>query len=64
MYWETIPPGLLVKQMERGGTVTVGNMTWTVAPDVYLAGLNAVKKQIKAGLLQAPPCSRMTPFTA
>jgi molybdate transport system substrate-binding protein len=54
MYWETIPPGLLVKQMERGGTVTVGNMTWTVAPDVYLAGLNAVKKQIKGGLLQAP----------
>jgi molybdate transport system substrate-binding protein len=54
MYWETIPPGLLVKQMEQGGTVTVGNMTWTVAPDVYLAGLNAVKKQIKAGLLQAP----------
>ena len=32
IYWETIPPGLLVKQMENGGTVTVGNMTWTVPP--------------------------------
>ncbi len=30
VFWETIPPGLLVKQMEAGGTVTVGNMTWTV----------------------------------
>ncbi|RDS84255.1 substrate-binding domain-containing protein [Dyella psychrodurans] len=54
LYWETIPPGLLVKQMKAGGTVTVGNMTWTVKPDVYLAGLKAVKKQIDTGLLQAP----------
>lgn len=54
VYWETIPPGLLVRQLEAGGTVTVGNMTWTVKPDVYLAGLKAVRKQIDAGLLQAP----------
>jgi len=54
LYWETIPPGLLVKQIQAGGTVTVGNMTWTVKPDVYLAGLNAVQKQVDAGLLQAP----------
>ncbi|WNC89125.1 substrate-binding domain-containing protein [Paraburkholderia sp. FT54] len=60
VYWETIPPGLLVKQMENGGTVTVGNMTWTVAPDVYLAGLGAVKKQIAAGLLQAPAAPYVT----
>src|SRR6202789_4701236 len=33
LYWETIPPGLLVKQMEAGGTVTSGNMTWTAKPD-------------------------------
>ncbi len=54
LYWETIPPGLLVRQMKAGGTVTVGNMTWTVRPDVYLAGLKAVQTQIDAGLLQAP----------
>lgn len=54
LYWETIPPGLLVQQIRSGGTVTVGNMTWTVKPDVYLAGLNAVKKQIDAGLLRSP----------
>ena len=27
IYWETIPPGLLVKQIQAGGTITVGNMT-------------------------------------
>lgn len=54
LYWETIPPGLLVDQMKASGTVTVGNMTWTAKPDVYLAGLNAVQKQVAAGLLQGP----------
>ena len=54
VYWETIPPGLLVKQMASGGTVTVGNMTWTVPADVYLAGLKAVQKQIDAGFCRRP----------
>src|ERR1700737_376345 len=60
VYWETIPPGLLVKQIENGGTVTVGNMTWTVRPDVYLAGLKAVRKQIAAGYLKAPAVPYVT----
>jgi len=60
LYWETLPPGLLVRQMKAGGTVTVGNMTWSVKPDVYLAGLQAVKKQIDAGLLQAPAVPYVT----
>jgi ABC-type molybdate transport system substrate-binding protein len=60
IYWETIPPGLLVRQIEQGGTVTVGNMTWTVKPDVYLAGFNAVQKQVGRGLLQAPAVPYVT----
>lgn len=60
LYWETIPPGLLVRQMKAGGTVTVGNMTWTVKPDVYLAGLKAVQKQIGTGMLQAPAVPYVT----
>ncbi|WP_374193452.1 substrate-binding domain-containing protein [Trinickia mobilis] len=60
VYWETIPPGLLVKQMENRGTVTVGNMTWPVKPDVYLAGLKAVQKQIDAGFLKAPATPYVT----
>jgi molybdate transport system substrate-binding protein len=51
IYWETIPPGLLVKQMQAGGTITVGNMTWTVKPDAYFAGLQKVKGLIEQGLL-------------
>ncbi|MDA3913057.1 substrate-binding domain-containing protein [Oleiagrimonas sp.] len=58
MYWETIPPGLLQRQMEAGGTVTVGNMTWTAPPDVYLAGLGRVRKMVDSGKLLAP----VTPF--
>lgn len=51
LYWETIPPGLLVKQIKAGGKVTSGNMTWTVKADAYLAGLQAVNKQIADGVL-------------
>jgi molybdate transport system substrate-binding protein len=60
VYWETIPPGMLAKQLENGGTITVGNMTWTVKPDVYLAGLKAVEKQIDRKLLAAPAVPYVT----
>jgi molybdate transport system substrate-binding protein len=60
LYWETLPPGLLVRQIQAGGRVTVGNMTWTVKPDVYLAGLEAVKTQIEAGLLAGPAVPYVT----
>jgi len=60
LYWETIPPGLLIQQIKAGGMVTVGNMTWTVKPDVYLAGLKAVQRQIDAGLLKAPAVPYVT----
>ena len=60
LYWETLPPGLLVRQMQAGGRITVGNMTWTVKPDVYLAGLQAVQAQIDAGLLTGPAVPYVT----
>jgi molybdate transport system substrate-binding protein len=60
VYWETIPPGMLVKQMQNGGTVTVGNMTWTVKPDVYLAGSRAVQTQINLGFLRLPAVRYVT----
>jgi ABC-type molybdate transport system substrate-binding protein len=60
IYWETIPPGLLVKQMEAGGTITSGNMTWTVKPDAYFAGLVKVKQLIDDGLLVAPAVPYVT----
>jgi molybdate transport system substrate-binding protein len=54
VYWETLPPGLLIKQMEAGGTVTSGNMTWTAKPDAYFAGLKQVQGLINRGLLTGP----------
>lgn len=60
LFWETIPPGLLIKQIEAGGRVTVGNMSWTAKADVYLAGLQAVQKQIDGGLLAAPAVPYVT----
>jgi molybdate transport system substrate-binding protein len=60
VYWETIPPGLLIQQMRAGGTITSGNMTWTAKADVYLAGLGAVRQQIAAGLLTGPAVPYVT----
>lgn len=60
LYWETIPPGLLVKQLKANGVITSGNMTWTAKADVYLAGLRAVKTLIDDGLLDGPPVSYVT----
>jgi molybdate transport system substrate-binding protein len=60
IYWETIPPGLLVQQMQAGGRITVGNMTWTAKPDAYFAGLMKVKSLIGQGLLTGPAVPYVT----
>jgi len=60
IYWETIPPGLLVSQIEAGGTVTSGNMTWTVKADVYFAGLKKVEELIGRRVLVAPAVPYVT----
>lgn len=60
IYWETIPPGLLERQMDAGGTITSGNMTWTAKPDAYFAGLGRVKAMIKKGKLVGPAVPYVT----
>jgi molybdate transport system substrate-binding protein len=60
IYWETLPPGQLVKQIEEGGTITVGNMTWTVKADAYFAGLEKVKELIADGTLSGPAVPYVT----
>ena len=60
IFLETIPPGLLVKQMEAGGTVTVGNMTFTVKPDAYFAGLKKVEALIHEDKLVGPAVPYVT----
>ncbi len=54
IYYETIPPGLLVEQIRKNGTITVGNMTWTVHPDVYAGGLRRVKAVVEDGFSAGP----------
>ena len=60
IYYETLPPGILIKQMEAKGTITVGNMTWTVHPDVYAAGLKTVDMLIRKGMLADPAVPYVT----
>ena len=38
IFYETLPPGILRRQMAAGGTLTLGNLTVQVQPDVYEAG--------------------------
>jgi len=54
VYYETLPPGLLLKQMDAGGVVTSGNMTWTAKPDVFMAELTASNDLVRRGKLAAP----------
>lgn len=41
IFAETLPPGILAKQIE-GGDITIGNMRITVKPDVYTAGKSRI----------------------
>ncbi len=39
IFYETLPPGILLKQMQHKDTLTLGNLTLTVHPDVFEAGV-------------------------
>lgn len=43
VFAETLPPGILAKQIE-GGSITIGNMRITLKPDVYTAGKNKINE--------------------
>ncbi len=60
VFWETIPPGLLIDQIKAGGTITCGNMTWTVKADAYFAGLKKIEHSIGEGLLTGPAVPYVT----
>jgi molybdate transport system substrate-binding protein len=49
IYAETLPPGILAKQIE-GGVLVMGNLRITLKPDVYTAGKSAIdENQSKHG---------------
>lgn len=62
VYYETIPPGLLLQQIKAGGTITVGNMTWTVPADAYFAGLKKIQAMIGDGILADPAIPYVTNY--
>ena len=41
IFVETLPPGILARQIE-GGSITIGNMRITLKPDVYTAGKSRI----------------------
>lgn len=43
IFAETLPPGILAKQIETG-TITIGNMRLTLKPDIYTAGKSGIEK--------------------
>ncbi|WP_214071189.1 substrate-binding domain-containing protein [Mucilaginibacter sp. dw_454] len=43
VFAETLPPGILAKQIEVG-SVAIGNMRITLKPDIYTAGKSAIEK--------------------
>ncbi len=48
IYYETLPPGILRRQIAANDTLTLGNLTLQVKPDVYEAGarvLHAMEQQ-------------------
>lgn len=49
IYYETLPPGILLRQMDHRNTLTLGNLTLTVQPDVYEAGAKRLEAMVSEG---------------
>jgi ABC-type molybdate transport system substrate-binding protein len=49
IFYETLPPGILRRQMAHDNTLTLGNLTLHVVPDVYEAGAGVVDEMARQG---------------
>ena len=54
IFYETLPPGILRRQIDAGGTITLGNFTLQVHADIFEAGLSAMQQMQKEGLVETP----------
>jgi ABC-type molybdate transport system substrate-binding protein len=52
IFYETLPPGILRRQIAADDTLTLGNLTIQVKPDIYEAGARAVEAMQKSGQLE------------
>lgn len=48
IFYETLPPGILRKQIAANGAITLGNLTIQLKPDVYEAGARVLKQMEEA----------------
>lgn len=49
IFYETLPPGILRKQIAADGAITLGNLTIQVKPDVYEAGARVLRDMEQHG---------------
>lgn len=54
IFYETLPPGILRKQMESRNTITLGNFTFRIQPDVYEAEFRALADMERQNLVETP----------
>jgi len=54
IFYETLPPGVLRKQMASGNTLTLGNFTLHIQPDVYAALAEALAEMEKQNQVEKP----------
>lgn len=54
IFYETLPPGILRKQIANNNTLTLGNFTLRVQPDVYEAGARVLKQMEQAQQVETP----------
>ncbi len=54
IFYETLPPGILLKQMQSNNTITLGNFTLRVQPDVYEADFGVLADMERRKLVEKP----------
>jgi len=54
IFYETLPPGILLKQMQSNNTITLGNFTLRIQPDVYEADFHVLADMEERNLVEKP----------
>lgn len=52
IFYETLPPGILRKQIASDDTLTIGNLTLQVQPDIYEAGVRVLHEMESKGAVK------------
>jgi accessory colonization factor AcfC len=52
IFYETLPPGILRKQMASNNTISLGNFTLHIQPDVYEAGAGVLEEMEREKLVE------------